>query len=86
MSRGLDVAFDFAIVACLIAALASLLRGKRYVHELHGESAQADGGQLSGTPAAGSRRTSPQPVMATADYPERAVPSLTTAPSGRAVY
>jgi MFS family permease len=36
---GLDIAFDFAIAACLIAALASLLRGKRYVHdELHGES------------------------------------------------
>jgi hypothetical protein len=32
-SHGLDVAFDFAIAACLIAAVASLLRGKRYVHE-----------------------------------------------------
>ncbi len=30
--QGLSVAFDFAIAACLIAALASLLRGKRYVH------------------------------------------------------
>jgi MFS family permease len=36
---GLDIAFDFAIVACLIAAVASLLRGKRYIHELDGESA-----------------------------------------------
>jgi hypothetical protein len=34
--HGLDVAFDFAIVACLIAAVASLLRGKRYVHEADG--------------------------------------------------
>jgi MFS family permease len=34
--HGLDVAFDFAIAACLIAAVASLLRGKRYVHEVHG--------------------------------------------------
>jgi hypothetical protein len=34
-AHGLDVAFDFAIVACLIAAVASLLRGKRYVHEVH---------------------------------------------------
>jgi MFS family permease len=33
---GLDVAFDFAIAACLVAAVASLLRGKRYVHDLHG--------------------------------------------------
>jgi MFS family permease len=38
---GLDIAFDFAIAACLVAALASLLRGKRYVHELHSESAVA---------------------------------------------
>jgi MFS family permease len=34
--HGLDIAFDFAIAACLIAAVASLLRGRRYVHELHG--------------------------------------------------
>jgi hypothetical protein len=36
---GLDIAFDFAIVACLVAAVASLLRGKQYIHELHSESA-----------------------------------------------
>ena len=34
--HGLDIAFDFAIAACLVAALASLLRGRRYVHEEHG--------------------------------------------------
>ena len=34
--HGLDIAFDFAIAACLIAAVASLLRGRRYVHEEHG--------------------------------------------------
>ena len=38
---GLDIAFDFSIAACLIAAAASLLRGKRYVHELHSEDALA---------------------------------------------
>jgi MFS family permease len=32
---GLDIAFDFSIAACLVAAVASLLRGKRYVHEVH---------------------------------------------------
>jgi MFS family permease len=32
--HGLDIAFDFAIVACLVAAVASLLRGKRYVHDV----------------------------------------------------
>nr|WP_244304165.1 MFS transporter [Streptomyces lydicus] len=30
---GLAVAFDFALAACLIAAVASLLRGGRYVHD-----------------------------------------------------
>ena len=38
-SNGLSVAFDFAIAACLIAAVASLLRGRRYVHEEHGPGA-----------------------------------------------
>jgi MFS family permease len=37
--HGLAIAFDFAIAACLIAALASLLRGGRYIHELHAEPA-----------------------------------------------
>ena len=31
--RGLHAAFDFAIVACLVAAAASWSRGGRYVHE-----------------------------------------------------
>ena len=30
--HGLDIAFDFAGAACLIAAVASLLRGRKYVH------------------------------------------------------
>ncbi len=37
--HGLTVAFIFAIVACLVAAVASLLRGGKYVHELHQEQA-----------------------------------------------
>ena len=32
--HGLAIAFDFSIAACLIAAVASLMRGKKYVHEL----------------------------------------------------
>jgi hypothetical protein len=36
--HGLDIAFDFAIIACLIAALASLLRGRRYVHDEHDQA------------------------------------------------
>jgi hypothetical protein len=39
---GLDIAFDFAIVACLVAAVASLLRGKRYVHDETAVEATAD--------------------------------------------
>ena len=42
--HGLDIAFDFAIVACLVAAVASLLRGGRYVHEEHGEDPAATSG------------------------------------------
>jgi len=38
--QGLDIAFDFAIAACLVAAVASLLRGRRYVHEEHGPAAR----------------------------------------------
>jgi hypothetical protein len=34
--HGLRIAFDFAIVACLIAAVASLLRGRKYVHGAEG--------------------------------------------------
>jgi MFS family permease len=40
--HGLDIAFDFAIGACLVAALASLLRGGRYVHDEHGVAAPDD--------------------------------------------
>jgi MFS family permease len=50
--HGLALAFDFAIAACLIAGVASLLRGGRYVHELHGASEAAaapeDARQLAG--------------------------------------
>jgi MFS family permease len=49
-SSGLREAFAFAIVACLIAAAASLMRGGRYHHgeapggETHGVCSAADGG------------------------------------------
>ncbi len=41
--HGLGIAFDFAIAACLIAAVASLLRGGKYVHESHATPAAAAG-------------------------------------------
>jgi MFS family permease len=53
--HGLDIAFDFAIAACLIAAVASLLRGGRYVHELHGAAAE---------PATEPESAASQPVAA----------------------
>jgi hypothetical protein len=43
-SRGLDIAFDFAILACLVAAVASLLRGRRYAHEEHGQAVAVTSG------------------------------------------
>jgi MFS family permease len=54
--HGLAIAFDFAIAACLIAGVASLLRGGRYVHELHGAEAAAAG--LEKTRQPGSARPS----------------------------
>jgi MFS family permease len=53
-ARGLDIAFDFAIAACLVAALASLLRGGRYVHEEHG-AARSDPGASAGHDLEGSQ-------------------------------
>ena len=55
--HGLDVAFDFAIAACLIAAVASLMRGKRYVHEVHGAAAVADGRTPADEPVYPDRQT-----------------------------
>jgi MFS family permease len=40
--HGLDIAFDFAIAACLVAALASLLRGGKYVHDEQGAAVLQD--------------------------------------------
>ncbi|WP_338058561.1 hypothetical protein [Streptomyces noursei] len=48
---GLAVAFDFAIAACLIAAVASLLSGGRYVHDERGR------------PPARARRPEPAPAV-----------------------
>ena len=48
--HGLAIAFDFAIAACLVAAVVSLLRGTRYIHELHAAS------PVGATAAQGNRR------------------------------
>jgi len=53
--HGLAIAFGFAIAACLIAAVASLLRGSRYVHEL----------ETAPTGAARTQAALPEPAAAT---------------------
>jgi hypothetical protein len=50
--HGLAIAFGFAIAACLIAAVASLLRGGRYVHDLHGSTPATTDGNEHLRPAA----------------------------------
>jgi MFS family permease len=52
--HGLAIAFGFAVAACLIAAVASLLRGGRYVHDLHGsvETSKDAGNDLEIDPSA----------------------------------
>jgi hypothetical protein len=59
-SNGLHIAFDFAIAACLIAAVASLLRGRRYVHEEHGARAVEQVPQTAGSQATRPQVTEPQ--------------------------
>jgi MFS family permease/DNA-binding MarR family transcriptional regulator len=61
-SHGLSVAFDFAIVACLVAAVASLLRGGRYVHDEQASGA-AGGGN---TDCRSTVRPAPALALATA--------------------
>ena len=40
-ASGLSVAFDFAIVACLVAAVASVLRGGKYINQEEPASGEA---------------------------------------------
>jgi hypothetical protein len=68
---GLSVAFDFAIAACVVAAIASLLRGKHYVHDLHSESVTA----AREAEARVSVAEAPGSVAEDSDR-ERAVPAL----------
>jgi hypothetical protein len=62
-SRGLTIAFGFAAAMCVIAALASLLRGGKYVHRA--PAAGAAPGQAAGPGQAAAadpgRATSPAP-------------------------
>jgi MFS family permease len=62
---GLHVAFGFAVVACLIAAAASLMRGGRYI-DTQGAAARTDRDPASSEagPAARGSDRSPAPVAA----------------------
>jgi MFS family permease len=73
--HGLAIAFDFAIVACLIAAVASLLRGRRYVHELHGASAApVTAAGAAGPPLAYAADGVRAPADGTRSWPSGAAP------------
>ncbi|MFD7899713.1 MFS transporter [Streptomyces sp. NPDC059743] len=72
---GLSVAFNFAIVACLVAAFASLLRGGRYIHEDTGAGTVGEAGTGAvgmGAGAEVSRYTAP---VARASSPPQPHPS-----------
>nr|WP_245348544.1 MFS transporter [Paeniglutamicibacter psychrophenolicus] len=66
-SDGLAVAFGFAIVACLVAAVASALRGGKYAHaDVPGQGAAGDDGPSAlpqagadATPATGAQEPNP---------------------------
>jgi MFS family permease len=60
---GLHAAFTFAIIACLVAAAASLLRGGRMVHE---DEPEQDLQQPEGAPCRSSGTASPRSASATA--------------------
>jgi MFS family permease len=76
---GLSVAFDFAIAACLIAAVASLLRGKHYVHDDHAPAAVvADAVVADAVAEDGAMVQASTPEEA--GYPERTGPALDPVP------
>jgi len=52
--HGLEIAFDFAIAACLVAAVASLLRGGKYVHGTETGPAAESVPTAESVPAAGA--------------------------------
>jgi MFS family permease len=71
---GLHAAFTFAIVACLVAAAASLLRGGRMVNE------DQDPQQPEGAPCRSSGTASPRSASPTASARSSSIPSTTCRP------
>jgi MFS family permease len=72
--HGLSIAFDFAIIACLVAAIASLLRGGKYIHDEQAaaprQSAAAET-RLATSPAEGAAAPTarPRPLQPAPDCP-----------------
>ncbi|WP_434094940.1 MFS transporter [Streptomyces lydicus] len=77
---GLAVAFDFALAACLIAAVASLLRGGRYVHDDRAPTA-ASRGPAPVTAAAERTAGTAGPPPAAAGHPGPPPPAPPPAPA-----
>jgi MFS family permease len=83
-SRGLTIAFYFAIAACLIAAVASLLRGGKYVHDTQAVPALDAAVRPAATSAASVASNGSAPAgAATASVPEAAEASAAGPKGGR---
>ena len=82
-SHGLTIAFCFAIAACLIAAVASLLRGGIYVHGVH--PAPVARGAAAGAVAGGAAASavSPQPRPALRSCSGHQAPRSTSRPADK---
>ncbi len=78
-ARGLHETFVFSIVACLIAAGASLLRGGRYYAEVLRPDLASDGSTPDVTAGDGARRRPPTPA-AQLMAPTREPPAVTPGP------
>jgi len=79
--HGLSIAFDFAIIACLVAAVASLLRGGKYIHDEQvaaprETTAAGTGPAMSSAEGAAASAARPRPLRLASDCPasERADP------------
>jgi MFS family permease len=84
--HGLSIAFDFAIAACLVAAVASLLRGRKYVHGMdpapRAVAAPPAGAQHTGAQHAHPQHAHPQHARAGSARHGQAAPAAEATGSG----
>jgi len=81
--KGLHTAFDFAILACVLAAIASWLRGAKFVNNQSDLSA-SDGGSGAALPAETSGTASTARPASTVSPASTAGPASTRRPGGTA--